>query len=597
MSNSPDTLKLPGATRTAQILHGIGGSPGVAVAPAMIVRSRVMDVPERTINPDESEAEWCRFEKARDQTREQLQHLRSRLHARAKNGEAGILDAHLMVLDDEVMSAHVRRELFENHHNAEWAVRDVANVFIKQFLQLEDSYLKERADDISDVGRRMIRNLLGISEELPERWDGPCIIVAENLTPSETIALPRDKVQGFALDRGSMTSHAALIARALEIPAVFGLGRIATLAKQGDTLGIDGARGVVILNPSPRDLKRLNGLAVARADAQRELTHLRDLPAVTPDGRRIPLYANIENVNEMGTVDAHGAEGVGLFRTEYLWLASGRAVGEAQQTAVYTTAVRAMRGRPLVIRAFDLGGDKFISNVGLSQEANPFLGMRSIRYLLRHPEVFKAQLRAMLRAHAEGDVRILLPMISDVVELRRSHEILDDCFHDVTTEGLVCPPVKVGAMIEIPSAALAADLLAEQVDFFSIGTNDLTQYTLAVDRINEHVAHLYQPTHPAVMRLIALTVDAARRHQIPVSVCGEMASDPLTALLLVGMGIEELSMAPSSIPVVKDAIRKTTLEQAQELAAKAAMAGSASEILKYCRDLLVKVAPELLPLV
>ena len=597
MSSSDDTQPVDAAERKTHVLHGIGGSPGVAVAPAMIVRPRVLDVPERRIAPTEAEAEWCRFEVARARTRQQLQHLRTRLDARAKNGEAGILDAHLMVLDDEAMSTRVRREIVENHHNAERAVRDVANLFIKQFLQLDDPYLKERADDISDVGRRMIRNLLGISEELPERWETPCIIVAESLTPSETIALPREKVLGFALDRGSTTSHAALIARALEIPAVFGLGRISTLATPGDTLGIDGSRGVVILNPAPKDLKRLNGLAAARADAQRGLEHLRDQPAVTPDGRRIPLFANIENVEEMGTVDAYGSEGVGLFRTEYLWLASGRAVGEEQQTAIYAAAVRALHGRPLIIRVFDLGGDKFVGNVGLPQETNPFLGMRSIRYLLRHPEVFKAQLRAILRARAEGDVRVLLPMISDVVELRRSRELLDDSLHDLTAEGLVCPPIKLGVMIEIPSAALSADLLAEQADFFSIGTNDLTQYTLAVDRINEHVAHLYQPAHPAVLRLIALAIEAGQRHKRPVCVCGEMASDPLTALLLVGMGVDELSMAPASIPVVKDAIRKTTLEQARALAGQALAARSSTEILKHCHDLLVKVAPELLPLV
>lgn len=570
----------------------------MAVAPAMLIRSRVLDVPERKIAPDEGDSEWRRFEAARDQTRQQLTHLRTRLDARTKNGEAGILDAHLMVLDDEVMAASVHREIHENRHNAEWAVRDVANTFIKQFLQLDDAYLKERADDISDVCRRFVRNLLGITEELPERWMGPCIIVAENLTPSETIALPRDSVLGFVLDRGSTTSHAALIARALEIPAVFGLGNVASLVKKGDTLGIDGHRGVVIINPAPADLKHLNGLAAARADVRRELASLRDLPAVTCDGKRIPLYANIENVNEMGSLDANGAEGVGLFRTEYLWLESGHPVGEEQQTVIFATAVRALHGRPLIIRAFDLGGDKFLGNVGLpQQESNPFLGMRSIRYLLRHPDVYKAQLRAILRAHAAGDVRLLIPMISDVSELRRTREILDECMQDVSGEGIVCPPVQVGAMIEIPSAALAADILAEQVDFFSIGTNDLTQYTLAVDRINEHVVHLYQPTHPAVLRLIAMTVEAGRRHGIPVSVCGEMASDPLTALLLVGMGIDALSMAPSSIPGVKDAIRKTTLVQATTLAERALAACSSAEILLLCRELLVQVAPELIPLV
>mgnify|MGYP001025865794 CR=1 FL=1 len=597
MNNSDDREQVDAIWRKTTVLDGIGGSPGVAVAPVLIVRPPVLDVPERRIAVSETETEWQRFEEARARTRQQLQQLRTRLDARARSGEAGILDAHLMVLDDDVMSARVRTEIVENQHNAERAVRDVANHFVKQFLQLEDPYMKERADDISDVGRRMIRNLLGITDELPESWETPCIIVAENLTPSETIALPREKVLGFALDRGSTTSHAALIARALEIPAVFGLRRITSIANPGDTLGIDGSRGMVILNPGPRELKRLNGIAAARADAQRGLEHLRNEPAVTPDGRRIPLYANIENINEMSTVDAYGAEGVGLFRTEYLWLASGCAVGEEQQTAVYAAAVRALRGRPLVIRAFDLGGDKFLGNVGLSSEANPFLGMRSIRYLLRHPEVFKAQLRAILRARAGGEVSVLLPMISDVAELRRSRELLEDSLHDLTTEGLVCPPIKLGAMIEIPSAALSADLLAEEVDFFSIGTNDLTQYTLAVDRINEHVAHLYQPAHPAVLRLIAFTIEAGRRHNRPVCVCGEMASDPLTALLLVGMGVDELSMAPASIPVVKDAIRKTTLEQARALAEEALASRSSAETIKSCRELLSQVAPELLPLV
>ncbi len=569
----------------------------MAVAPAMVVRSRVLDVPERRIRVDEAESEWSRFEAARDQTRGQLQRLRTRLDAHAKNGEAGILDAHLMVLDDEAMTEQVRREIHDNRHNAEWAVRDVANTFIKRLLQVDDPYLKERADDISDVGRRFIRNLLGITEELPERWEAPCIVVAENLTPSETIALPRNRVLGIALDRGSLTSHAALIARALEIPAVFGLGDIATRVRAGDTIGLDGHQGLVVINPTPRELKRLNGLAAERADLQRGLTHLRDLPAVTLDGQRIPLYANVENVAEIDSLMNNGAEGIGLFRTEYLWLESGRSVGEAQQTTIYAAAVRALGGRPLIIRAFDLGGDKFLGHAGPPRETNPFLGMRSIRYLLRHPEMFKAQLRAVLRARADGDVRLLLPMISDVSELRLTREILEDCLHALRGEGIDAPPLPLGVMIEIPSAALAADVLAREVDFFSIGTNDLTQYTMAADRINEHVVHLYQPTHPAVLRLIAMTVEAGRKHRIPVGVCGEMAADPLTALLLIGMGIDSLSMAPASIPMVKDAIRKATLAQAQSLAAAVLAAPSSAEIIRLCRALLAQVAPELLPLV
>lgn len=598
MSNKHDRAAADGGEpRATQVLQGIGGAPGVAVAPALVVRSRVLNVPERLINAVAAEAEWGRFEAAREQTRAQLNHLRSRLDAHAKNGEAGILDAHLMVLDDEVLVNHVRQEIFDRLHNAEWAVRNVANTFIARFRQVEDPYLQERAEDIADVGRRFIRNLLGVTEELPEHWHGPCIVVAENLTPSETIALPRDCVRGIALDRGSMTSHAALIARALEIPAVFGLGNIATAAQTGDVLGLDGSRGVVIINPPPRELQRLNGMAAERADVRRELAPLRDLPAVTVDGHRIPLYANVENVGEMASLAVHGAEGIGLFRTEYLWLASGRPVGESRQTDAYVSAVRTLKGRPLVVRAFDLGGDKFAGSAGLEQEANPFLGMRSIRYLLRHPDVFKAQLRAILRARAEGDVQIMVPMVSDIEELRQSRELLNACVHDVLAEGIDCPPIDLGTMIEVPSAALMADVLARECDFFSIGTNDLTQYTLAADRINERVAHLYQPTHPSVLRLMAMTIEAGHRHRLPVSVCGEMASEPMTALLLLGMGVDSLSMVPSAIPGVKDAVRKATLAQARELAEEALKAESAAEVLRLCRELLGRVAPELLRLV
>ncbi|MDD5708667.1 MAG: phosphoenolpyruvate--protein phosphotransferase, partial [Kiritimatiellae bacterium] len=570
-----------------RVLKGIGGSPGVAVAPAVLVRSRLLDVPKRTIAAEIMEDEWRRFERARDDTRHQLMRLRERLGTRAVNGEAAILDAHLMVLDDELFAARVRRGIEERRHNAEWAVHEATGEFIRSLGQAGDAYLAERADDLIDVGRRLVRNLMGVAEELPAHWDKPCIVVAENLTPSETIALPRDRVLGFALDRGSFTSHAALIARALEIPAVFGLGDLSSQVHSGDQLAIDGRQGVVIVNPTPQDLKRLNGVAAARHDVLRALESLRDEPAVTPDGRRLALLANIEKIDELDAVATYGAEGVGLFRTEYLWLAGGRAVGETEQTEAYRAAARGLNGKPLTIRVFDLGGDKFMGHIGIDRESNPFLGLRSIRYLLRYPDIFKAQLRAVLRASAEGDVRLLYPMISDVAELRLANEILTACKREVAAEGLAGDlRIKVGVMIEIPSAALTADLLAQHSDFFSIGTNDLTQYTMAADRINESVVHLYQPTHPSVLRLIALTVEAARRRGIPVAVCGEMAADPLFALIFLGMGVDELSMAPSSIPVVKDAIRRTPLTRARELAAAVAGARSSGAVVRLCRELL-----------
>ncbi len=596
MSNSITKLVPETPEHSSRMVKGIGGSPGVAVAPALVIRSRVLNVPERRISATETEAEWLRFEAASSKTRAQLNQLRSKLDTETRNGEAGILDAHLMVLDDEALVQRVRQEIFDKRRNAEAAVRNVANYFIKQFLRVDDPYLRERAEDIADVGRRFIRNLLGISDEIPLQWGDDCIVVAANLTPSETIAMPRDRVRGFALDRGSTTSHAALIARALGIPAVFGLGNISTSVKSGDIIGLDGSRGVVFVNPPPSELRRLEKMAEARATTLRELGALRDLPATTPDGRNLPLYANIENVSEMAAIETHGAEGIGLFRTEYLWLASGRPVSEEQQTAAYMAAVRALKGKPLVVRAFDLGGDKFSGSHSHLQEENPFLGLRSIRYLLRHPEIFKAQMRAVLRARAEGEVQIMFPMISHIDELHESREMLNACKHDILSEGIDCPAIKIGTMIEVPSAALMADTWARYCDFFSIGTNDLTQYTLAVDRNNAHVAHLYHPTHPAVIRLIAHTIEAGHRHNIPVAVCGEMASNPATALLLLGMGIDSLSMAPAAISSVKEAIRKTTLIEARDLAQQTLAAETADEIMRLCCELLNQVAPNLAPL-
>lgn len=597
MSNDRQTGR-ESRPRRSTLLRGIGASPGVAVAPAVVFGARLPEVPERIIAPAEAEAEWQRFEKARDLARRQLRRLREQLNARAAEGETGVLDAHLMVLDDDLLADRVHRAIFEQRYNAERAVRHVASDFIRGLGKTGNAYVAERADDFADVGRRLVRNLMGLADELPARLDQPCIVVAENLSPSETIALPRDRVLGFVLDHGSLTSHAALIARALEIPAVFGLGNFSATVRSGDMLAIDGHRGLVIVNPTPQDLKRLSGVAAARQDVLRSLASLRDLPAVTPDGRRVALLANIENVQELAAVAAYGAEGVGLFRTEYLWLTTGRAVSEEEQTRAYTDAVTALGGRPLTVRVFDLGGDKFVGGAGLVREENPFLGLRSIRYLLRHPEILKAQMRAILRASAKGDVRLLYPMVSDISELRLANEILDECRRQVEAEGVACNPrLPAGVMIEIPSAALTADLLATQAAFFSIGTNDLTQYTLAADRINEHVVHLYQPTHPSVLRLISMTVEAAHAHRIPVAVCGEMAADPLMAPFFLGLGLDELSMAPSSVPLVKNVIRKTTCAQAQALTRKVLKARSSGETLRLCRNLLAQVAPELLAMV
>jgi phosphotransferase system enzyme I (PtsI) len=582
----------------AAVWRGVGAAAGVAFGPALVIRGSVDELPGDPVLAGDTAAEITRLEQALTATREQLAALREEVRTRVAGDEAAIFDAHLMVLNDPQFTGQVVATIRAQSCNAESAVRIVATQLGGKFAAMADEYLRERAADLQDVARRVIRNLLGIPDMVPRELDRPCVIVADALTPSETVLLPRDRVLGFVTDRGSATSHAALLARALELPAVVGLHNFASEVRTGDQILIDGARGIVVLRPSRQDLEAFHKIAAVRQRVETGLRQLRDQPGVTPDGRIVRLHANIENNAEVPSVLEHGAEGVGLYRTEYLWLTSGRAPTEAEQIEVYSAAARQMEGRPVIIRVLDLGGDKFMGISGDRREANPFLGVRSIRYLLRHPEVFRAQLRAILHASAQGNVQVMYPMVSDVSELKQANDLLRTCIRELEAEGVACNrDILVGAMIEIPSAALTADVLAEHVDFFCIGTNDLIQYTLAVDRVNDNVIHLYQPTHPSVLRLIQMTIEAGHRHNLWVGVCGEMAADPLLAVLLLGLGIDELSMAPAALPAVKDVIRKTPLAEASKLAETALRARSAGEVQRLCRDFIRAGAPELLDLV
>ena len=588
MNNRPDS-------GSAAYLRGLGVSPGIAVATAVLYRSRVMSTPAHTIGADDAESEWDRLDAAKAATRRQLADLRERLGTCSSSGEAGIIDGHLMVVDDEVLVAETRKEIFDLRHNAEWAVRNVANKYIAQFSEADDALFRERADDIADVARRILRNLMGVKDELPGQWDRPCVVVAENLTPSETLALPRDVVKAVVLDRGSLTSHAALVIRALGIPAVFGLEGVSRTAVSGQQIAVDGGKGLVLLNPSDADLARLLGLAERRREILASLRPLRDEPAVTPDGFRVRLFANIENVDDLASLDANGAEGIGLFRTEYLWLASGRPVGEEEQVEAYRAAIAAMGDRPVVIRAYDLGGDKFMGGVGLgNNESNPFLGLRSLRYLLKNEDVLRMQFRAILRAAESGNVNILLPMVTELTELKRTRRILEDCVRDLAAAGTPRPMPRLGIMIEVPSAALIAPFMMKHADFVSIGSNDLTQYTMAADRTNPSVSHLYQPAHPAVLRLIKMSADAAHAASLPLCLCGEMASNPVLAVLLLGMRFESLSLSASAIPVVKALVRGVPVADAEKLAQAALAAGSSGTVLELARGFLARYVPDLL---
>jgi phosphotransferase system enzyme I (PtsI) len=462
---------------------------------------------------------------------------------------------------------------------------------------MRDEYLRERVADVRDVGRRLIRNLTGqvpsSITELPQDH----VIVADDIAPSETASLRRDHIAGFATDLGSRTSHTAVMARALEIPAVVGLHDITHRVSSGDQLLLDGNKGIAIINPTSEQLEEYGRVAAARKSIERGLSELRHADACTRDGHRVALAANLEGVEELDAVEAYGAEGIGLYRTEFLFLTKGHMLDEAEQAAAYKQVADKIAPRPVLIRTVDLGGDKFFPTVDLHAESNPFLGCRSIRLSLRHPDVFRQQLRAILRASRSGNVKVMYPMISNVNEVIQANEQLAIAKDELRAANeSFDEAIEVGIMIEIPSAALVAEVLANHVDFFSIGTNDLIQYTMAVDRGNERVAYLYEPTHPAVLKLIKRTVAAAHNAGIPVGVCGEMAADPVMAPLLVGLGVDSLSMMPRAVPFIKDVIRSLHFESMQQLANQALMCESSEDVAESCHKLVEKVAPEILEL-
>lgn len=580
------------------VVQGIGVSPGIAVGPAFVLAEEAMHVPERSITEDEVLVEISRFEEALIETRKQIRQIQETLRAQTQSQDASILDAHLMVLDDrtfvEEVIGNVRREL----KNIEWVVQQASDKYAGILNAVDDDYLRERVADVRDVARRIIRNLLGTGDASRKSFPDNHIIVADDLAPSETAALPKDTIMGFATNLGSPTSHTAVMARALELPAVVGLHDITRRINAGDKILIDGNKGVLIINPGEESLKEYGRLLETRRSIEAGLSSIQNKPAQTRDGHRIVLSANAEGRSDVDAVLQHGADGIGLLRSEFLYLASDHIMTENEQTTVYTEIAERLAPAPLIIRTLDLGGDKFIPGLKVRKEDNPFLGCRSIRVSLKYPVFFKQQLRAILRASKKRNVRIMYPMISSVAEVIEANRLLAEAKAEVQAEGIDFDGnISVGVMIEIPAAALEAEALAEQVDFFSIGTNDLIQYTIAVDRGNEMVAYLYEPTHPAVLKLIRMAIDAAHKKGIWVGLCGQMAADPVMTSLLVGMGVDELSVSPRAVPLVKDTVRKLTFTQAQALAEESRSCKSAAEVLELCHKLIRKVAPEILELI
>src|SRR5438094_6718622 len=576
--------------------EGIGVSPGIAFGRIHVVREDPDDVVHYQIAPSQVADEIGRFEAGLTQSRMQTLEVQERIAESIGAKDAAIFDAHMLVVEDRTLIDEVLRKLKTDLCNVEWAFQEVATRYAETLSKIDDPYLRERALDIQDVTKRVIRNLQGKAPKAFLSLSGPHILVAHNLTPSDTASMSRENVLGIATDLGSRTSHAAILARSLTIPAVLGLHDITAKVDTGQHLLLDGNDGLLIVNPAPQTLACYRELDSRRAKVTAQLKELRETTSTTRDGCHIVLSANIELPEDVDAVAANGAEGIGLYRTEFLYLHRPTLPTEDEQYEIYRKVAERVRPDPLIIRTFDLGGDKLApGTVDISDELNPFLGWRAIRFCLENIAIFKTQLRAILRASAVGNVKIMFPMISGLDELRRSIAVLDDCKEELRDSKIdVVERLEVGAMIEIPSAAICAGVLASEVDFFSIGTNDLIQYALAVDRVNEKIAYLYEPTHPAVLRLLKMIADAAHANDLWVGVCGEMAGDVALIPLLLGLGMDELSTAAILVPRVKRAVQSLAIPECRQLVEETFKLNTASEILERCLELADKRYGDLL---
>ncbi len=576
-------------------LRGVGVAPGIAHGVVFLHHPDDEEPPKRKLDESEIPGEIARFESALIATRAQILEMQQRIAEAIGAKDASIFDAHLMVVEDHTLIDEVLRALQRERWNVEFIFSEVANRYAKTLSEIDDPYLRERAFDIYDVTRRVIRNLLGRSTRTLAQLDVPHVIVAHNLTPSDTAMLNRPMVLGIATDVGSRTSHTAIMARSLNIPAVVGLKDVSTTLQNGDHVLLDGNKGLIIVNPADQALWEYGELEVELEKVEEQLTGLRDTASVTADGKQIILSANIELPEDVPLVIAAGAQGIGLYRTEFFFLNKTELPDEEKQYEAYRAVAEALFPQPVIIRTLDLGGDKFLSHSHLPTEINPFLGCRAIRFCLERPDVFKAQLRAILRASAVGNVRMMYPLISGLSELRQANEVLESCRSELRAEGVPFNEnLEVGIMVEVPSAVLIADALAKEVDFFSIGTNDLIQYTIAVDRVNERIAHLYEPTHPAILRLMEMTVAAAHANGIWVGVCGEMAGEITLTPLLIGLGVDELSASPGLVPRVKKAVQTLDSQKCAAFLAEVRDSSSATEIFSRCESIAREHYPELL---
>ena len=584
-----------GLPKGERIFRGIPVSAGVCRGKILLVSRNRPSISKKQVPDGDLPEEVNRLERALILTRQQILDIQKKVSAGMGAHEGSIFDAHLLVLEDRTLLDEVVRMIESDKINAEYAFHIVAERYASTLASIEDDYLRERASDMRDVTSRVLNNLLGIDSEVDLRHlKEPCIVISHDLTPSNTAQMDKRNVLGFATDVGSKTSHTAIMARSLRIPAVVGLKKISEELENNQYALLDGYNGIVIINPTDQTLFEYGQLARKQLTLEEKLRDVLHKPAITLDGHQLVLSANIEQAADAAQIKESGAEGVGLFRTEYLFINSDHLPNEEEQYQAYREAAVALKPQTVVIRTMDLGGDKIMTTLQVPIEMNPFLGWRAIRFCLQERDIFREQLRAILRASAEGNVKMMYPMISGVDEFNQANCMVEEFKAELRRENVPFDEnLKIGPMIETPSAAIVADSLAKRSQFFSIGTNDLIQYSLAVDRLNEKIAHLYEPTHPAIVRLVKMTVDAAHRGKIPVSVCGEMAGDPIMAPLLIGLGVDELSTAPALVAQIKFLVRRLKFSEATELAEFALNCESSLEILARCQALTRRIAPGL----
>lgn len=559
--------------------RGISVSPGIAIGKAFLYLNQRPQVPSYKIDADQVSDELERFQVARRRATEEIKSLKVRSSSEMRTQENRFLDAHLLMLSDPEFIGQIESRLDSQRKNVEWIMHEVVEQLVAQLEESNDPYLRERVIDIYDVSNRILNHLLYRENVSLADLAEEVIVVTHDLLPSDTLLMNKRMVRGIAADAGGKTSHTAILARSFEIVAVLGLSDITRNVVSGTEIIVDGNKGVVIVDPDTRTLRHYQSISKEWRKREVGLLTLKELPAVTRDGKRIELQANIEVPEETESVLAHGADGIGLYRSEFLFLEPGKPATEERQYEAYRTVLHAMGGKPVTIRTLDLGGDKVMPDLTPHDEKNPILGWRAIRFCIARPDIFRVQLKAILRASLHGKLAIMFPMISGIEELENALRILEEVKSECRREGMPFDEsIPVGSMIEIPSAALITDLLSKRVAFFSIGTNDLIQYTIAVDRGNEKIAYLYEPFHPGVLRLLKVIIDNAHAAGIRVSMCGEMAGDPFATVILLGLGLDVFSMSAVAIPQVKQIIRSISVPEAKELVSEVLEMESHAEI-------------------